>query len=230
MNLKKQYYMQEEVLKLYNNDLISQAKKFSLKEDEYKSDFLELLKTIYQNYILMTEDKIKIPKKENKIRDILVDDYLSKNIKNYNFKKEQQNNHGRVDIFIQETFTDEKPEFIIECKVLNSKYTNSKDGLNGKYVSNGILRFLTEHYYLDNNFHINAMIGFVFDKIDITQNTNSINELSKMILNNLCEITQKIELVDTNIYQSQYKTNNDKKFIIYHQMMDFKDNTQKGKI
>jgi len=206
---------------MFSNDLASQAKLFIYKQEKYKNKFLKLLREIYKNYLLIIKDKIKIPKDENKIRDILVDDYLSKNIKNYNFEKEQQNNHGRVDIFIQETLTDDKPEFIIECKVLDANSMTSKDKLNGKYISNGILRFLTEHYYLDNNFHINAMIGFVFDKVDITKNINSINELSKKILNNLCEITQKIELIDIEIYQSQYKTYNNKEFIVYHQMMNF---------
>ena len=207
---------------MFSNDLASQAKQFIYKQDKYKNKFLKLLREIYKNYLLIIKDKINIPKNENPIRDILVDDYLSKNIQDYEFKKEKNNNQGRVDIFIQETFTDEKPEFIIECKVLNSKYMNSKDGLNGKYISNGILRFLTEHYYLDNNFYINAMIGFVVDEIDITENINRLNELSKKkILNNLVNITNEISLIEPNIYQSNYETINNKEFIIYHQMMDF---------
>jgi len=216
--------MQEEVLKMFSNDLASQAKQFIYKQEKYKNKFLKLLREIYKNYLLIIKDKIKIPRREIDIQDILVDDYLSKNIKNYTFIKEKNNNQGRVDIFIQETLSDEKPEFIIECKVLNSNGMNSKDKLNGKYVSNGILRFLTEHYYITNNLYVNAMIGFVVDEIDITENVNRLNELSKKILNNLVNITKEISLIEPNIYQSNYETINNKEFLIYHQMMDFSDN------
>ena len=104
------------------------ASEFLTNRLNYITRFKELLKEIYQNYELIIKDKIKVPKNENKIRDILVDNYLSKNIDNYTFKKEEQNNLGRVDIFIQEDFTENKPEFIIECKILNNKNINGTEG------------------------------------------------------------------------------------------------------
>jgi hypothetical protein len=209
------------VLKLYSD---IQASQFSYKKDKYINKFLGLLNKIYQNYELLITDKIKISKKENEIRNILVDNYLSKNIDNYTFKKEEQNNLGRVDIFIQKDFTEDTPEFIIECKILDNKNLEGTEGLNAKYIKNGIQRFLTEHYFSYNDFYVNAMIGFVVEKIDIEKNIHNLNNLSKKLLNNLVKITQQIEPIDTNIYQSQYLTINNKEFIVYHQMTDFSNN------
>jgi len=211
-------------MEIFNNDLAFQAKKYKNSKIEYSNELRELLKGVCQCYKLLIKDKIRVSRSENMIRDILVDDYLSKNIKNYKFKKEETSNLGRVDIFIQKTFTDEKPDFIIECKILDNKNTDGIEGLNAKYIKNGIQRFLSEHYYSYNDFYINAMIGFVVDKMDIVQNIASINNLSKKILNNLVEITQDIELIESKVYQSQYKSYNNKEFIIYHQMMDFSNN------
>ena len=215
--------MQEEVLKMYGDSLVFQAKQFEYKKEKYKSKFLELLNKIYQNYELIIRDKIKVPRNENKIRDILVDDYLSKNITNYTFKKEEQNNLGRVDIFVQESFIEEKPEFIIECKILDNKNTNGLEGLNAKYIKNGIQRFLTEHYHLENSFKTNAMIGFIVSKLDISKNIHSMNILSGKIFNNIVSITQNISIEESNLYKSTYRTygNKEKEFVVYHQMMDF---------
>jgi len=197
------------------------ANEFLTSKMNYITRFKELLKEIYQNYELLIKDKIKVPKKENIIRDVLVDNYLSKNISNYTFKKEEPNNLGRVDIFVQETLTDDNPNFIIECKVLDCENINGIEGLNAKYIKNGIQRFLTEHYFLENDFKINAMIGFVVSKLDIVVNIDSINRLTKKLLNNLVVVKQSIVLESDNLYKSIYTTYNDKEFTIYHQMMDF---------
>jgi len=191
----------------------------------YITRLKELLKEIYKNYQLMIKNKIIVSKTENKIRDILVDDYLSKNIKNYTFEKEIDNNLGRVDIFIQESISNEEAEFIIECKLLNNKNINGKDGLNGKYITNGIQRFLTEHYYLENAFNTNIMIGFIVEKIDIISNIEAINRLSEKIFKNMVEIIQPIKLDDKFIYKSSYQTGKPQKnFELYHLMMDFSKN------
>jgi len=205
-----------------NNPLIGKV--------NYITRLKNLLKKIYQNYQLMIKDKIQIHKTENKIRDILVDDYLNKNINDYTFEKEKDNNLGRVDIFIQESISNEEAEFIIECKLLNNKNINGKDGLNGKYITNGIQRFLTEHYYLKNNFNTNIMIGFIIEKIDISSNIEAINRLSNKIFKNIVEIIQPIKLEDKYIYKSSYQTGKPQKdFELYHLMMDFSYNPQSYK-
>jgi len=202
---------------------------FSTNRMNYITQFITLLKDIYKNYEQLIKDKIKVPNKENKIRDVLVDDYLNKNINDYTFKKEKKNKLGRVDIFIQETFTEDKPMFIIECKILNNKNIDGIEGLNAKYIKNGIQRFLTEHYFLENNFKTNAMIGFVVSNLNITDNIISINKLTAKLFNNLVVVKQKILLESDNLYKSLYATCNNKEFTIYHQMMDFSLNLEISK-
>ena len=201
------------------------ASKLSFDGVNYKTRFKNLLVEIYSCYKLMIEDRVYVLNNENKIRDILVDDYLSSNIDNYEFKKEEDNHLGRVDIYIVNNFLDTKPHFIIECKRLDNKNINGKDGLNGKYIINGIQRFLTEHYYLENNFNINAMLGFIVEKIDISSNISALNELSNKMFKNLVEIKQPIILEQEYIYHSSYQTGKpEKDFFIYHLMMDFSNN------
>ena len=169
-----------------------------------------------------------MPNKENDIRDILVNKYLIPNIEKYNFKNEEPNGEGRVDIYISQDLGNSKPEFIIECKRLDNTARNSKNGLNGQYISNGIQRFLTEHYYPENNFNVNAMIGFIVADINIEQNTQLINLLTKKIFRNLVKVIQNITK-DGNIYNSSYQTGQPlKNFHIYHLMMDFSKNIQVG--
>lgn len=206
----------------YNKDL--DASNFLTKRINYITRLKSLLKEIFENYKQLLKDKIKLSKDENKIRDILVDNYFSKNINNYKFKKEENNNLGRVDIFIEETLSNDKPEFIIECKLLDNKNITGTEGKNAKYIKNGIQRFLTEYYFSYNNFYVNAMIGFIIEKINIDNNINEINNLSTKLFNNSYKIIESINLIDENIYQSKYLTINNKEFIIYHQMMDFSGN------
>jgi hypothetical protein len=125
----------------------------------------------------MIADKVQLPTNENKIRDELVDNYLIKLVDDYEFKKEVQNNLGRVDIYVIEKLTEEKPHFIVECKLLDNKNPDGVEGLNAKYVTNGIQRFLTEHYFIDNNYNTNAMVGFITKTVNITDNINNINTL-----------------------------------------------------
>jgi hypothetical protein len=206
----------------FENNL--EAKSFLTASDNYHIQFKELLQSIYECSNKMILDKVKLIKNENKIRDILVD-YLVENIKDYEFKKEEPNNLGRVDIYIVDTFTDTTPHFIIECKLLDNKTMNGKDGLNGKYIQNGIERFLIEHYFLENNFKTNSMVAFIVSDIDIIENIKAINKLTKKFFNNIIEITQEIILEDKNIYKSSYQTGKpEKDFHIYHLMMDFSRN------
>lgn len=200
------------------------ASNFLTKRINYITRLKNLLKEIFENYKQLLKDKIKLSKDENRIRDILVDNYFSKNINNYKFKKEENNNLGRVDIFIEETLSNDKPEFIIECKILDNKNITGTEGKNAKYIKNGIQRFLTEYYFSYNNFYVNAMIGFIIEKINIDNNIKEINNLSAKLFNNSYKIIESINLIDENIYQSKYLTINNKEFIIYHQMMDFSEN------
>jgi hypothetical protein len=199
------------------------ASQLSFDGINYHTRFKDLLNSIYICYKLMIEDNKKVPNNENEIRDILVDYYLKIKITNYTFDKEKPNGLGRVDIYIRKTFEEEKPHFIIECKRLDK--TKGQDGLSGKYISNGIHRFLREHYYLSNNFNTNAMIGFVVEKLDISLCIAELNNLSKQYFKNTIEIKKYIIPIDDTLYISSYQTGkSEKDFFIYHLMMDFSDN------
>ncbi|WP_321469503.1 hypothetical protein [Halarcobacter sp.] len=205
------------------NDVID-ATNFKTASYEYQLSFKDLLLKIHDSYLNMKNKEFNLPKNENKIRNKLVDDYLSKEIPNYHFKKEEPNNLGRVDIYIIDKFDGSKPHFIIECKRLDNNNVNGTEGLNAKYINDGILRLIREHYIIKNGYYTNAMIGFIIEDLDIQININSINNLSKELLKNLVTIKKEISIEDNNIYKSIYKTYNDKYFNIYHLMLDFSKN------
>jgi hypothetical protein len=165
-------------------------------------------------------DNQDVPKHEDEITRILVDKYLIK-LDSYTFKREKGNNLGIVDIYIVEDFSNDKPDFIIECKVLNNTNLQGVNGRNAEYIKNGIYRFLNGHYSLDNNFYINAMVGFIIDDLDFIKNIDNLNLVSKNIIGEVVDITKEITLEEPNLYKSIYRTIREKNFTIYHLMMDF---------
>ncbi len=216
---------------MYSDDLTKKAQQFSFKKQKYHYDFVVLLTKIYQSSQKLQNSPVVLPKNENIIRNILVDEYLSREITEYEFKKEENNNLGRVDIYIVNKLDNSKPNFIIECKLLDNKNINGIEGLNTKYIENGIKRFLIEHYYLDNNFYTNAMVGFIVSNLDIAKNISSINKLSNKLFKNIVEIKQEITLEKNDIYKSIYKTyaGGEKEFTLYHLMLNFAKNSDKPK-
>ena len=195
--------------------------KFSQKWYAYRlKNLLEEINTCYQKIL---KDNIKLPKNENKIRDILVDNYLI-HIENYAFTKEKHNNYrSRVDIYIVERAIKENPIFIIECKLLDKNNNTNIEALNAKYIKNGIQRFITE-YYSCCNLHTNAMIGFLIENTEIETKIEDINKLSKILFKNLLTINQEICQEKDYLYKSSYSTINNKTFIIYHLFFDLHKN------
>lgn len=200
------------------------ATNFTTASYEYETEFKNLLTQIYKSHENMKNKEFKLPRKETEIRDKLVDDYLSKEIKNYKFKKEETINLGRVDIYIVNKLDDEKPHFVIECKLLENKNIDGVRGLNAEYVKNGIQRLITE-YYKEGAF-VNAMIGFIIDDLNEKECIKSINKLVENLLKNLIVVKKKISLEERNMYKSIYTTtaSGTKDHIIYHLMMDFSKN------
>lgn len=194
--------------------------KFKTRKLNYQTRFINLLNEILNCYNFLIVQEQNIPSNENEIRDLLVDNYLSKKITNYTFKKEEYINLGRVDIFVVEKLTKERPQFVIECKILDNKNITGVTSKNAKYIKDGIYRFLTEYYYLDNELYTNAMIGFIVKTISIEDNIKALNELSKIMFKNLIDITQEIKPHIDDIYKSTYHSCTDKNFTVYHLMMD----------
>lgn len=192
---------------------------FKFNEKLYSDRLKNLLTEIHKCYKKLIEDENRLEHDENKIRDNLVDNYLV-NIDNYEFKKEEKNNYrSRVDIYVIDKASKENPNFIIECKLLDKKNNMLVEGLNAKYIKNGIQRFITEYYSLC-NVHTNAMIGFIIEDTKIDDNIKDINALSKIFFNNLLSIQQEISQENNDLYKSSYSTYNDKIFTIYHLFFD----------
>lgn len=170
------------------------ATHFNPAVNNYQSEFQDLIAGLYFCYELMLLDKIELPyNDENKIRDILLANYLNNNelrqrfgLINFLFDPEVPVNSGRSDIKIQtkDTFLDTNAFYIIECKRLDGNST-----LNKAYVKDGIDRFTTnyksenhEYYYPSNN-GINGMIGFVIKNINIDNNMQKIGNFFNTIEN-----------------------------------------------
>jgi len=230
MSLIKQFLGQGDVVEMfesYKSDLEDQAynQLGVITVQDYDRRFKTLLLKIYQSYEQILVDGQTVVKHEDEITKLLVDSYLIK-IGDYTFIREIGNNRGIVDIYIVEDFSDSKPEFIIECKVLKNENLQGVNGKNAEYIKNGIYRFLNGHYFLSNNFYINAMVGFIIDDLDIVRNIDNLNLVSKNIIGEIVDITKEIALEEKNLYKSTYRTIREKNFIIYHLMMDFSKNIE----
>lgn len=152
----------------------------------FNAEFEELLSKVIACYNLMLTDNVSLTNDENSIRDVLLINYLKNNkvrkqsdLINYLFDREvpEDTTIGRTDIKIQttNTFQDTAAYYTIECKRLDATNPNGKTGFNAKYIENGIQRFVSKTY--GSHFKTNGMIGFVTEKLDINQNTQSINSL-----------------------------------------------------
>jgi hypothetical protein len=126
----------------------------------FNTDFEEILSGIIACYHSIIVTNIKIPANdENAIRDIFLSKkHYLKNmdfktahypLANYQFDKETFENKGRADIriFHVNPYKNDEAYYIIECKRLNNKNTNGTTGLNGKYISNGIARFVSGRHH-----------------------------------------------------------------------------------
>jgi len=202
----------------------------------YEKNFELILSKITLCYLLMKSHKPTLENNENKIRDVLLLQYLKNNevreqlqLTPWLFEREvpEDTTVGRTDIKICsiDTFKIQEAYYIAECKRLDNVNTTGETGLNAEYVKNGMSRF-TERYY--SSYHrVNAMIGFVVEKMDIHLNTGKINELLKSFG---IPITTKFITKDNFIdkfeyqYQSTHLDNDSEELKIYHLMFEFSDN------
>lgn len=213
------------------------ASNYDSREDFYKKEFEEILLKIIICYKLMVTDNVALVNDENKIRDVLVNDYMNNHIikRRIDFRYiinpevPQALTTGRPDIKIQppDPFIEREAYFIIECKRLDATNPNGTTGLNAKYIENGIYRFTSSSY--SSHHKTNGMIGFVVVPMDINKNVSFINNLL------------------TNIYLNAYTTQNlqyreivpgfdfsycschnitQKSVVLYHLMFDFSKQIQ----
>lgn len=210
---------------------LDNAKKF------YKAEFLLILEKFCIFYNLIIEQNQQLTNDEDQIRDFIYLNYLrDQQIRDkYGFDyhcecepKEFGINDGYLDFKIcnANIFKNQFEYYIIECKRLDDKNLRGVNGLNAKYISNGILRFVTKKYSLYHRF--NAMFGFVVSPLNIEENVNNLNHL----LNNnylQAKTTNAISPIkDIPNYSYQYiSEHNDieeNSFDLYHLMFDFSKN------
>jgi hypothetical protein len=211
---------------------------YDYNETNYINEFQSVLNGIFVCYTMMLNDNIEVPNDENEIRNTLLIKYLKNDEKReitglsgkFIFDREvpEDNSAGRTDIKIQTINTLKKTDayYIIECKRLDNKNTTGISGLNAEYIKNGIYRFVTKHY---STYHrVNAMLGFVVEKMDINKNIDNINSLLQKHFTN-CKTTRFIEKESfiSNFefhYSSEHNDCDGDVFTLYHLMFDFSDN------
>lgn len=203
------------------------------------AEFQDVLTKIVYCYRLMLSNNVSVANAENEIRDELLINYLKNNkIRNnlqltpYLFDREvpEDATKGRTDIKVQttNTFMDTSAYYIIECKRLDGKNLKGETGLNAEYIGSGIMRFVSGHY--STNKHLNGMIGFVVERMDINANITNINHLLK---ERFSEANTETVLTSLNFirdfqyqYYSLHKDKDNKKIKLYHLMLDFSANTR----
>ena len=204
----------------------------------YNAEFETILSKIIVCYNMMIENNIQVEEDENKIRDVILKYYLKDNtvrkqldLTDFLFDREvpEDNDLGRTDIKVQtpDTFKDTRAYYIIECKRIDARNQTGTSGLNAKYISNGICRFVSEKYSTHNN--TNGMIGFVVQPMDINTNISCINGLlADQNFQTNTKSNIKSHKIADNFEYSYFSTHSigQQEVIIYHLMLDFSKNIQ----
>lgn len=168
---------------------------------------LDICALIVKDY---EERQLKLPNDENKIRSIMLEEYMNKQkaahgMSGYKFELEVPENYagsgqhiGRVDIriLLKSDFEKDDAYYIIECKRIDG----SSD-LNKKYVKEGVARFVTEKY--SSYYGRNIMLGFVVKKIDISSNVKLIEEIQNADLSQ--QMHGNFEFIESKDVTESYK-------------------------
>ena len=205
----------------------------------YGYEFEKILYKITICYQLMKTDKVVLENDENKIRDHFLLNYLKNDeirrkvdLFQWHFEREVQEDHsiGRTDIKVISPNTFEKQEayYILECKRLDNVNVTGTSGLNAKYIENGIDRFVTKHY--SSFYHVNGMIGFIVEDLEIDENVKNINALLK---NSFPSTNTQKEITKDNFidgfefhYHSVHMDKDNDELKIYHLMFDLNSNIE----
>lgn len=168
---------------------------------------LDICELVVEDY---EKKQLKLPNDENKIRSIMLEEYLRKqkvsyDMSNYRFDLEVPENYagnghhiGRVDIriLLKSDFEKEDAYYIIECKRIDGT-----SDLNKKYVKEGVARFTTQKY--SSYYGRNIMLGFVVKKIDMSVNAQLIESIQNADLDE--HMLGEFELVGNGSVTESYK-------------------------
>ena len=180
----------------------------------YQADSDKITEYIFKICELVVEDyenkRLKMPNDENKIRSIMLEEYMKKQknvygMSDYRFDLEIPENYvgdgkhiGRVDIriLLKNDFEKEDAYYVIECKRLDGTAD-----LNKKYVKKGIARFITQKY--SSYYGKNIMLGFVVKKIDISANAKLIEKIQNTESDK--HMHGNFEFIDSNCVAESYR-------------------------
>lgn len=180
----------------------------------YRANFEKITNYILDICELVVEDyenkQLKLPNDENKIRSIMLEEYMKKQkgsygMSDYRFELEVPENYagngqhiGRVDIriLLKSDFEKEDAYYIIECKRIDGTAD-----LNKKYVKEGVARFVTQKY--SSYYGRNVMLGFVVKKMDISANAQLIESIQNSDLDQ--NMHGNFELVNSDNLTESYK-------------------------
>ena len=220
---------------------ILDASRFNPTSDIYEMEFKRILAGITICYQKMINE-VSVPvNDENRIRDILLLKYLKNrkikriaNLLEYRFDREtlEDISTGRVDIRIVSLndFKIDEAYYIIECKRLNNKNLIGTSGLNAEYVQNGILRFVERKY--SSFYHLNGMLGFIVESMDIDANIQNINMLLENDFkhSNTKDKLRLVIFIDNFklSYSSLHEDIEGNKIKLFHLMFDFSQNIEKS--
>lgn len=215
------------------------ASNFNGSASIYENEFERILTKIVDCYSLMIEGGVILENDENKIRDVLVNDYVNNpKIKanldlNYFVFSEisETKSTGRTDIRIHNpnSFINQNEDYyIIECKRLDNINTDGISGLNSKYIKDGIQRFISKKY--SSYRRVNGMIGFIVADLKIDQNIKSLNALLAnhfSFLQTTREITRETFIKNFEYHYSSVHLDEDQDQLkIYHLMFNLSQHIQ----
>lgn len=180
----------------------------------YRANFEKITNYILNICELVVEDyekkRLKLPNDENKIRSIMVEEYMKKQksvygMSDYRFEIETPENYvgngkhiGRVDIriLLKNDFEKEDAYYVIECKRIDGT-----SDLNKKYVKEGVARFVTQKY--SSYYGRNIMLGFVVKKVDMSANAKLIEKIQNTDLDK--HMHGNFEFMESNDVAESYK-------------------------
>lgn len=206
-----------------------------------KTHFEKLLAKVTECYHLMIDDGVCLTNDENKIRDVLLINYLSDNtirqkvgLIQWDFEREVEEDRlagkvGRTDIKVitLNTFVDQAAYYILECKRLDNKNLSGVSGLNAKYIKEGMKRY-TDKYY-SSHYRENGMIAFIVERLNIDSNVIEINTLLTTNFTSVPTIQplkkHTIPPLDFDyLYKSIHTDKDGDELRLYHLMFDFSNN------
>lgn len=180
----------------------------------YRANFEKIANYILNICELVVEDyekkQLKLPNDENKIRSIMLEEYMKKQkdaygMSDYRFELEVPENYagggqhiGRVDIriLLKSDFEKEDAYYVIECKRIDGT-----SDLNKKYVKEGVARFITQKY--SSYYGRSIMLAFVVKKLDIPANTRLIEKIQNADLDG--HMHGDFEFIKSNGVAESYK-------------------------